>query len=76
MKNNCPFDGDIHNDCEGCSYSADYHFYNGECIKRNNKEDKWITCPNCGHKLFKLEEGGAVLEIKCSSCKEIFSMVI
>jgi len=34
----------------------------------------WIRCGNCGHKLFKLEEGSESslrLEIKCSSCKAI-----
>ena len=35
----------------------------------------WIKCRNCGHKLFKLEDGSGNapvrLEIKCSSCKAV-----
>ena len=32
----CPYGGDIANDCEGCIYSGDYHYdYEQEdCIKR------------------------------------------
>lgn len=31
---NCPFGGDVANDCADCVYSAEYHFVNGECVKR------------------------------------------
>lgn len=34
-------------------------------------ESKWMTCPNCGHKLFKLIDGKFTIEIKCPSCKRI-----
>lgn len=34
-------------------------------------ENKWIFCPACGHKLFKLKEGRFEIEIKCPSCKRI-----
>lgn len=30
----CPLGGDESNDCEGCFNSIDYHFVNGECVKR------------------------------------------
>lgn len=30
----CPLGGDISNDCEGCAYACDYHFVDGECIRR------------------------------------------
>ena len=30
----CPLGGDITNDCEGCAYSGDYHFVDGECVRR------------------------------------------
>ncbi len=43
--NECPFNGDPNNDCEGCAYSGDYHFENGECVKRkdlyNTGADMW-----------------------------------
>lgn len=32
----CPLGGDEHNDCDGCAYSSDYHFVDGECVRRNN----------------------------------------
>ena len=32
----CPLGGDETNDCADCSYSTDYHFVNGECVKRRN----------------------------------------
>lgn len=31
----CPLGGDETNDCEGCAYSCDYHFVNGECVRRD-----------------------------------------
>lgn len=30
----CPLGGDTTNDCDGCIYSVDYHFVDGECIRR------------------------------------------
>ena len=33
-KNECPLGGDIENDCADCAYSCDYHFVDGECVKR------------------------------------------
>lgn len=32
----CPFGGDIANDCEDCIYSCDYHYENGDCVKRKD----------------------------------------
>ncbi len=33
---NCPLGGDISNDCADCVYSNDYHFVDGECMKRGD----------------------------------------
>jgi hypothetical protein len=33
----CPLGGDETNDCEWCVYSGEYHFVNGECVKREIK---------------------------------------
>lgn len=30
----CPLGGDISDDCAGCAYAPDYHYVNGECIRR------------------------------------------
>jgi len=32
--NNCPHGGDIENDCEGCVDSGEFHFVDGECVRR------------------------------------------
>ena len=32
--NDCPHDGDISNDCDGCIDSGEYHFVNGDCVRR------------------------------------------
>ena len=32
----CPFGGDESNDCDGCPDSGDYHFVDGECVRRND----------------------------------------
>lgn len=32
----CPFGGDITNDCADCVSSVDYHYENGECIRRKD----------------------------------------
>ena len=34
----CPFGGDETNDGADCAYSGDYHFVNGECVKREEVE--------------------------------------
>ena len=34
-------------------------------------ESKWIHCPNCGHRLFRLIQGKFDIEMKCPSCKRI-----
>ena len=31
---NCPLGGEETNDCEGCSYSVDYHYKDGNCVRR------------------------------------------
>ena len=33
----CPLGGDETNDCADCAYSGDYHFVNGECIRREEE---------------------------------------
>lgn len=33
----CPLGGDISDDCDGCAYSEDYHFVDGECKEREDK---------------------------------------
>ena len=36
------------------------------------KNDEWVRCPYCRHKLFKkMVSGDALIEIKCHSCKNI-----
>ena len=30
----CPLGGDITDDCADCAYSCDYHYENGECVRR------------------------------------------
>lgn len=32
--NHCPLGGDTENDCADCAYSVDYHFVEGECLRR------------------------------------------
>lgn len=34
----CPLGGDETNDCADCYYSGDYHFVNGECVRREENE--------------------------------------
>ena len=34
----CPFDGDITDDCADCAYSCDYHFVDGECVRREQEQ--------------------------------------
>lgn len=38
----------------------------------------WIRCPVCGHKLGRLitVKGITVIEVKCSSCKEVSTIKI
>lgn len=33
----CPLGGDETNDCADCAYSCDYHFVNGECVRREDE---------------------------------------
>jgi hypothetical protein len=33
----CPLGGDIENDCADCVYGCDYHYVNGECIRREEE---------------------------------------
>ena len=42
---------------------------------------EWVTCPSCGHKLFRttgnsIIAGYCMVEIKCSSCKQIVQVNI
>ena len=32
----CPLGGDITDDCADCAYSCDYHYVNGECVRRED----------------------------------------
>lgn len=32
----CPLGGDETNDCADCAYAGDYHFVDGECVKRDD----------------------------------------
>ena len=33
----CPHGGDETDDCADCPYSGDYHFVNGECVRREEE---------------------------------------
>lgn len=33
----CPLGGDETDDCADCVYACDYHFVNGECIRRGER---------------------------------------
>lgn len=35
----CPFGGDVSNDCQDCTYSGDYHYENGECVQRRTEAE-------------------------------------
>lgn len=37
----CPIDDcrDIRNDCDGCKYSEEFHYYNGRCVRRKTKDN-------------------------------------
>lgn len=39
----CPLGGDETNDCEDCVYSPEYHFVDGECVRRNARYIKRIN---------------------------------
>ena len=46
----CPEGGDAANDCEGCVYATEYHFFNGECVRRNNDPaEAKFECPKEVH---------------------------
>lgn len=32
----CPLGGDITDDCADCAYAGDFHFVNGECVRRED----------------------------------------
>lgn len=32
----CPLGGDITDDCADCPYAGDYHYQDGECVRRNS----------------------------------------
>ena len=32
----CPLGGDISNDCADCAYACDYHYVDGECVRRED----------------------------------------
>ena len=34
--NECPLGGDTSNDCEGCVYTCDYHYVDGDCVCRHS----------------------------------------
>lgn len=38
LNKKCPFGGDTANDCKDCVYAHDYHFVNGECVRRKGSE--------------------------------------
>ena len=40
----CPLGGDETNDCADCIYSVDYHFVDGNCVKRNKQDDSQDKC--------------------------------
>lgn len=33
-EHNCPFGGDWADDCADCFYSGDYHYVDGDCLRR------------------------------------------
>lgn len=35
----CPLGGDESNDCGECAYSPDYHYVDGECVRRDDNEE-------------------------------------
>jgi hypothetical protein len=39
MVEDCPNNGDIENDCADCAYSAEYHYQNGECVRREETQE-------------------------------------
>ena len=43
----CPLGGDETNDCADCIYSVDYHFVDGNCVKRHKQDDSQDKCPIC-----------------------------
>lgn len=36
LDDDCPLGGDITNDCADCAYSCEYHYENGECVRRED----------------------------------------
>lgn len=41
-------------------------------------DEKWAVCPECGHKIFKIEKisGEITFESKCHSCKTVSKITI
>ena len=41
---------------------------------------KWINCPRCGHKLFRVEDihpkSWANINIKCNSCRALVDVMV
>lgn len=48
----CPLGGDLSDDCADCAYASDYHFVDGECVKREDEEEDCLVCKLCGHKQY------------------------
>lgn len=46
--------------------------------RRKRIDDNWVRCPYCRHKMFKqfMSNGYVLIEIKCSSCKRIFELLV
>ena len=41
--------------------------------------ERWVRCSNCNHKMFKITDGESnniSINIKCSSCKRIMTVLI
>ena len=36
----CPLGGDIANNCADCAYAAEYHYIDGECVRREANKIK------------------------------------
>lgn len=45
-------------------------------MRNTENKQRWIFCPKCGHRLFRVLMGSAWLDIKCPSCKDIYVIKI
>lgn len=45
-------------------------------MQEKARNEKWVRCPYCRHKLFKevADEGSILIETKCGSCKRVFML--